>query len=117
MKKFSEERFEQIVVEVLRWFDKAPPENQQEFLDAGNGVERIYSNMPHPTPRKIKGSLALYHHGFGTRLRNHFGLWEHKWEPEIRNHVDHSPEHPDNISGRIIEEVHRRANERNQNDS
>ena len=25
--------------------------------------------------------LVLYHHTLGRRIRNHFGLWKHDWEP------------------------------------
>lgn len=47
--------------------------------------------------------LIRYHHGFGTAIRNEYKLWERKWTPEVRNGVDYSPEHPDQISQTIIE--------------
>ena len=50
------------------------------------------------------------HHGFGTWIRNHYKLWEVKWEPEIRDGVDYSPNHPDSISNRIVEEFHKHLN-------
>jgi len=56
-------------------------------------------------PYKDHDSLYLLHHGFGTWIRNHYKLWELKWEPELRDGVDYSPNHPDAISMTIIKEV------------
>lgn len=59
--------------------------------------------------------MGELHHGFGTWIRNTYRLWhDHpltlKWRTdptshEIRNGVDYSPDHPDNICGKIIEAV------------
>jgi hypothetical protein len=54
------------------------------------------------------GSL---HHGFGTWIRNTFGLWERPaWTPVIIDDVDHAEDHPDEISFRIIQLVHDKLN-------
>lgn len=55
--------------------------------------------------------LAFYHHTIGRNIRNIFGLWEHKWEPELVDGIDYSPNHPDAISMEVIKEVHRRVNQ------
>jgi len=59
------------------------------------------------------GQLGMYHHGFGTWIRNNYKLW-HKdnphtmkdYVPEIRDGVDYSPRHPDAVSTRIIEALY-----------
>ena len=52
----------------------------------------------------------------GMYIRNAFKLWEYKWEPEPdENGVDCSPDHPDAISMRIIEDVWQRINDEFQN--
>jgi len=54
-------------------------------------------------------SLAGYHHTFGRYIRNKYSLWKIDWEPELIDGVDHSPEHPDNVSSLIIKEVWKRG--------
>lgn len=70
---------------------------------------------------------AIAHHGIdpftrnmfmGRWIRNSCGLWakDHPnislWETErpkfLRQNVDHSPHHPDNYSGLIVDEIERR---------
>ena len=87
---FPEDRFEEIVIEVMRWLAEASTDDRERFLGC------------------TKDGLVQYHHSLGRNIRNRFGLWKHKWEPEVRDGVDHSPEHADAISQRIIEEVWRR---------
>lgn len=70
---------------VLGWLDEQPPDTQQEFKDVP------FSH------------LGEYHHTLGRSIRNHFKLWETKWEPELINGVDFSNNHPDSISMRVIE--------------
>lgn len=52
--------------------------------------------------------LTRYHHSLGTDIRNRFNLWEIPWEPEIKDGIDYSPYHPDQVSMTIIEELWRR---------
>lgn len=63
----------------------------------------------------IKDGPGLYHHGFGTSVRNEFHLWHpenphtmNDYVPELRSGVDYSPRHPDNTSGRILDKLHTR---------
>lgn len=54
-------------------------------------------------------TLHQYHHTLGRRIRNKYKLWEWPWEPELRNGVDYSSMHPDQVSMTIIEEVWKRG--------
>lgn len=55
-------------------------------------------------------------HNLGRWIRNTYGLWHdnpltEKWRTKPASHVvvdgvDHSEDHPDNLSGRIIDRVH-----------
>jgi hypothetical protein len=54
-------------------------------------------------------SLVSYHHSLGRYIRNKYMLWQVKWEPEIKDNVDYSPNHPDAISMKIMEEVWKRG--------
>lgn len=66
-----------------------------------------------------KDELAALHHGFGTQIRNSYGLWAgnpltEQWRinPASRTivmqggvEIDMSPHHPDTMSMSIIEEL------------
>ena len=54
---------------------------------------------------KDRKELPEYHESYGRHLRNKYKLWSYKWEPEIKNNVDCSPDHPDQTSMRIIERI------------
>jgi hypothetical protein len=84
--------FEDMVGVVENWFHKDSVKNKKEFLE---------------TP---KDKLVMYHSTLGRSIRNEFKLWETHWTPDIRNGVDYSPDHPDQISMRVIEEVWERLN-------
>lgn len=57
--------------------------------------------------------LISLHSSTGRSIRNEYDLWNYKWEPELDNqYIDHSPYHPDAISMKIIEGVHRKVNEK-----
>lgn len=73
-----------------------------ERLKDSNGVEEF-----------IKDGPGMYHHGFGTGVRNEFHLWHPEnphtmkdYQPELRDGVDYNPRHADNTSGRILEKLH-----------
>jgi hypothetical protein len=68
-------------------------------------VTRILSTMPEKDKKTVrdtpKGDLILFHHGWGTGIRNSFGLWR-------GNHAlmeDCKAKHPDDASMVIIEAV------------
>ena len=54
-------------------------------------------------------SLDQYHSTLGRWIRNKYYLWNFHWDPEVRDGVDYSPQHPDSISRLIIEEVWKRG--------
>ena len=90
-----EKRFNEIVEEVLAWFEKAPKNNRMNFLASS------------------EAGLIVYHDNLGRTIRNKFKLWERKWTPDLSFDIDYSEDHPDTISQRVIVEVWRRANEAN----
>lgn len=70
-------------------------------------VEKIITTMPKEdapvimkTPRK---ELSKYHHSWGKRIRNAFGLW--KGNPWLTKSVCGEECHPDEVSMKIIEAV------------
>lgn len=61
-----------------------------------------------------KTDTTLERHGLGMHVRNEYGLWnpdhpltanwhQHPETRDIRDGIDYSPDHPDNISGTIVE--------------
>ena len=83
--------FDEQVEEVLSWFKKAPKEEQLSFKSVA------------------KDKLVGYHHTLGRSIRNRLRLWDNKWDHEIINGIDYSPNHPDAVSMRIIETVWERV--------
>lgn len=83
--------FDEMVDEVYSWIEGEPKENIDQFIDVR------------------KDNLFRYHHTLGRSIRNTFELWSMEWVPELINGVDHSPNHPDQVSMRVIEEVWERA--------
>ena len=52
-----------------------------------------------------KKDLVMYHRSLGMAIRNEYKLWTIPWEPELKNGIDCSPNHPDQVSNTIIEKV------------
>lgn len=52
-----------------------------------------------------KDDLIQFHHGLGTDIRNAYGLWGLSWEPDIIDGADHSDNHPDAVSMKVITKV------------
>ena len=63
-----------------------------------------------------QNKLVTLHHGLGTFIRNSYGLWTvnpitENWRTNPASHiktpsgVDISPDHPDNMAMRIIQEL------------
>ncbi len=86
----NEEYFGMMVDTVLSWFNETTEEICEEFRQC------------------LPSDLVKYHHSLGRDIRNEFNLSSYEHTPEIINGMDMSEDHPDNISMRVIEEVHRR---------
>ena len=63
-----------------------------------------------------RAGLVQFHHGFGTAIRNEYGLWRYPFEPEIdARGADCAYYHPDSVSMRIMErlwDIHHAATKR-----
>jgi len=79
---------------VIGWFNNSSIREQQEF---------VTTSFEH---------LAIYHSNLGRNIRNYFNLWHYPWNEKLINGVDTSPDNPDAISMRVIEEVWRQLNDR-----
>jgi len=53
-------------------------------------------------------NLVSFHSSLGRSIRNGFKLWEFPWKPEIVDGIDMSDNHPDSISMRVLELVHKK---------
>lgn len=58
--------------------------------------------------KKKSSELIDYHSTLGRNIRNIYSLFSIPWEPVMKNGTDVSPDHPDAVSMRVIEEVHKR---------
>lgn len=55
-----------------------------------------------------------FHHTVGQWIRNNYKLWDKDWIPVFDDDgIDHSPDHPDAVSQRIIERVWKQVNNEN----
>ena len=61
-------------------------------------IKKEFVNTP-------KDKLVRYHSTLGRTIRNEYKLWDTSWTPDIREGVDHSTNHPDQISLKVMEEV------------
>lgn len=87
---------EEIVNEVIKWFESSPEDAKEEFLSCS------------------EDDLISYHSSLGRAIRNEFDLWQIDWAPMIdESGVDISPGHPDSRSMFIIKDVWRRLREEN----
>ena len=79
-----------------------------------NGMElldQIYNNFSDEDKQWFKTEEpAAMHSSLGRHLRNHCKMWETKWTPEIINNIDHSPNHPDAISMKVIRDYQEKVN-------
>jgi Domain of unknown function (DUF6794) len=77
-------------------------------LTVNDAVTRILAGMSTENKEKIratkKDDLILYHHGWGTGIRNEFGLWNGNYSLMSDCHADY----PDGASMVIIEAVWQR---------
>jgi hypothetical protein len=87
--------------------------------DIENIINLVHEEILEHWPEKAKNEFFLggyagadlirYHHSLGQHIRNKFKLWNRDWKPDIRDGVDYSPFHPDQISMTIIQEVWKRG--------
>lgn len=101
-----------------------------EFLTKEQIVDELYNNMDTRDKQALwvldKEQLSLLHHGFGTHIRNTYGLWDarnplvydwfydcahapnglHKY---MEDGVDCHPQHPDQVSQEIIQALYQKV--------
>ncbi|MPN26099.1 hypothetical protein SDC9_173523 [bioreactor metagenome] len=82
------------------------PGKWPETVDAA--VQMIISRLPEKDQALIKGTkkedLIQYHHGWGTGIRNYYGLWRGN-RKLLLSACDEKPCLPDDASTKIIEAV------------
>lgn len=82
-------------------------------LTVEQAVEEIISDMSEEDKEKVKDTpfsdLILYHHGWGTGIRNSFGLWRGNTEL-LKSACSSESCHPDDASMEIIYGVWNRLN-------
>lgn len=81
MTKMTEELIDEIVNELEKSLDKDETESLKSCPES---------------------ELIMYHHSAGRYIRNTYKLWTYEWEPQLIEGVDHSPNHPDAVSMKII---------------
>lgn len=74
-----------------------------KFIIARMSPEDIENFLKHA---KSKEDVAMFHHGFGTWVRNELGLWDRN--PELLQATGEW--HPDDASGVILEAVWTKLN-------
>jgi hypothetical protein len=84
-------KIDEIADQVMHWFGSADGELQLEFQSTRFN------------------DLHRFHQTLGQDIRNEFRLWEQHWQPDLVGGVDMSPDHPDALSMKVIEEVWRRV--------
>ena len=93
------------------------------FFTIESIVDDLLLKITDPTDRHYirklkKKDLINLHNGFGTEVSNEYQLWhsDHpltaEWHAEINrvivDEVDDSPNHPDAVSNKIVELLHRK---------
>lgn len=82
------------------------PNNWPETVDAV--VQMVISRLPEADQALVKNTkkedLIKYHHGWGTGIRNYYGLWRGN-RKLLLSACDQKPCHPDDASMKIIEAV------------
>ena len=85
-------------------FEVLEPENWTTTVEAT--VDDIISNMSKKEIKRIRNSkkedLIQYHFGWGTEIRNYYGLW---YNQKLREDACGKDCHPDSASMIIIEKV------------
>lgn len=79
------------------------PYSEQEI------AEHFYLEMSDDDIQTVKDVpdkqfMSIFHDTVGRYIRNEYNLWQRpKWRAEIVDGIDISPQHPDAISGRVLE--------------
>jgi len=92
-KQMTQELFDEIVDKVHAELMEAPEDHRDAFLLA----------------EWTDDKLIDYHSSLGRHIRNNYELWTYEWEPDLRDGVDYSKFHPDNVSMEIIKKVWERG--------
>ena len=87
VKKPDPPLIENMVLQTQEWLYESSFDERKAFLNSS------------------KGDLVRWHHTIGQDIRNHYNLWGRSWTPDIVDGFDVSPDHPDQLSMRVIEEV------------
>lgn len=72
-------------------------------------AEHFFSEMSSTDKESVidvpnRDFMSIFHDTVGMYIRNKYHLWERPhWVPEIVDGIDFSPQHPDAISGRVLE--------------
>ncbi|MDE1830599.1 MAG: hypothetical protein KGI25_09780 [Thaumarchaeota archaeon] len=82
----------------------------QNFLTPEEVVEDLFNTWDDKSKKEFLAvgyeNLIMLHHGFGTSIRNIYGLWHPKYPGSIPG--DLGDGHPDGISMKIIEGLYKR---------
>jgi hypothetical protein len=85
--------------------------SQEGYDKAYALMEEIYENFSDEDKDWfLKENPAVMHLGLGMHIRNHAALWTYPWEPELIDGVDHSPNHPDAVSSKVIKDFQAEIN-------
>ena len=94
--------------------NKAPVKSESSLpLTVEQAVDQIISDMSEEDEKRVKDTpfsdLIQYHHGWGTGIRNSFGLWRGNTEL-LKSACGSEDCHPDDASMEIIFGVWNRLN-------
>ena len=70
-------------------------------------VDLLISNLSEKTKKEVRqtkyDSLIMFHHGWGTSIRNNFGLW--RGNKQLIKSCSNDTAHPDSVSTIIIKKT------------
>jgi len=88
------------------WYDTLL---ENDFLAPDEVIKDLYNTWDDKSKKEFLAvgfdNLITLHHGFGTALRNTYGLWHPKYPGVVPS--DLGDGHPDGISMKIIEGLYR----------
>ena len=103
--KFFVKENNSIIHKEFQWDSETSPVSKEQFLTAEEIINDLLTQRLNAENTKIliemtEDNLIMLHHGFGTWIRNNYGLWL-----ENNPYVD---KHPDDYCFDIIKELHSR---------